>query len=128
MTGRIDKIELVDLAIPRLVVQGDALGLDSDPSLPLDIHGIEHLLVHLPRAQAATVLDEAIRQRGFTVVDMGNDREIPDISEIAHAIGLNSGMPMPTVLTWDALPLKNARLYPIGVDFRKGLTRATSRQ
>ncbi len=50
--GRVDEIELVDLAVRRLVIQRHALGLDGDAALTLQIHGVEHLLRHLALAQA----------------------------------------------------------------------------
>ena len=43
MAGSINQVQLIGLAIPRLVAQGDALRLDGNASLALDVHGIEHL-------------------------------------------------------------------------------------
>ena len=49
VAGRVHQVEDVGLAVVGLVVEPDGLRLDGDAALALDIHGIEHLLVHLPR-------------------------------------------------------------------------------
>ena len=72
----IDQIELVGLSITRPVGQGDRLRLDGDPAFTLQIHRVEHLRLHLAVAQTTTQLNEPISQRGFAVVDVGNDRKI----------------------------------------------------
>ncbi len=72
----IDQVELIGLAISRLVTQGCGLGLDGDAALPLQVHGIEHLGLHLAVGQAAAQVDDAIRQRGFAVVDVGDDGKV----------------------------------------------------
>ena len=48
MPRRIDENDLVLLAVPATVAQGEALGLDGNPPHPLQIHGIEHLGLHFP--------------------------------------------------------------------------------
>ena len=60
MARCIDKVQLIGLSIPGGIVQGDALGLDGDTALALDIHGIEHLLIHFPGTQTPTVLNKTI--------------------------------------------------------------------
>jgi hypothetical protein len=35
--------------------------------------------LHVARIQATTVLNQAIGQRGFAMVDVGNDRKISDV-------------------------------------------------
>ena len=90
MAWGINKVELVDLAVAGLIVQGDTLGLDRNTAFTLDIHGIEYLFIHLPRAQPAAVLYETICQSGFTVIDMGNNRKITYVSKVAHLIRLDS--------------------------------------
>jgi GTP-binding protein LepA len=60
----------------------DVIGLDAHDAL--EIHRIEHLLFHLAVAQAAAALDDAVRQRGLAVVDMGDDGKIADV---IHSLG-----------------------------------------
>jgi hypothetical protein len=79
MARRIDQVEDVGLAVLGRVGQAYGLRLDGDAPLALDVHGIEHLLLHLARLQAAGGLDQAVRQRRFAMVDMRNDGEVADV-------------------------------------------------
>ena len=118
VAGGVDKIQLEHLAAAGLVVEGDALGLDGDTALALDIHGVQHLLVHLPVAEPATVLYEAVSQRGLAMVYMGNNGEIADVAEFTHSNGPGwRGRWPPAVCTEEATgqafparQIKNARL------------------
>ncbi len=78
VAGGVDQVQAVDLAILRLVGQRGGLRLDGDAALPLEVHGIEHLRLHLAVGQAAAKLDDTISQRGLAVVDMGDDGKIAD--------------------------------------------------
>ena len=84
MAGRVDEIELIDLAIQRLVFETDGLRLDGNAALALDIHRIEHLLLHLARLKAAAELNQPVGKRRLAVVDMGDDREIADMGKVGH--------------------------------------------
>ena len=85
---RIDQVQPVFVAVPRLVVQPNALGLDGDAALALQIHRVEHLRGHLALAQRAGQFQQAVGQRRLAVVDVRNDAEISDVLGI-H--GLFSG-------------------------------------
>ena len=76
MAGRVDEIELVVAAVGGAVRERHGLGLDGDAPLALEVHGIEHLLLHLARLEPAAGLDQAIRECRLAVVDVRNDREI----------------------------------------------------
>ena len=58
---------------------------------------VEHLLGHLALGQRAGLLDQAVRERRLAVVDVGDDREIPDrfdgmrAHERADSRGLGQG-------------------------------------
>ena len=67
------------LAVLRLVVEPDGVGLDGDAALALEVHGVEHLLHHFALRQRAGVLEQAVGQRRLAVVDMRDDREISDV-------------------------------------------------
>ena len=58
------------------------------PALALDIHGIEHLFLHLPRRQPAAELDQPVGEGRFPVVDMGDDGKIADLGEVGHGGGV----------------------------------------
>ena len=85
MSRCVDEIELINLAIRGCVVERDALGFDGDPPLALQVHGIKDLFSHFPLAQATTKLDETIRDRGFSVVNVSNNGEISYMLQIAQA-------------------------------------------
>ena len=48
MARRIQKIELVSLSVPGLVENGNGVGLDGDALFPLQIHGVQKLILLLP--------------------------------------------------------------------------------
>ena len=79
MARRVDQVEVVDLAIKRLVLERSGLRLDGDATLFFDIHRIEHLRTHFAILQAAATLDKPVRQGGFTVINVRNDRKISDV-------------------------------------------------
>ena len=81
MAGRVHQVEDVILAVLGAVVQPHRLRLDGDAALALDIHGIEHLLLarHFAVRQPARHLDQAVGQRRFAMVDMGDDGEVADV-------------------------------------------------
>ena len=72
----VDQVELVGLAILRGVHHADGVRLDGDAALALQVHGVEHLGLHLARGQRPGQLQQAVRQRRFSVVNMCNDRKI----------------------------------------------------
>ena len=80
MAGGVDQVELIDLAVLRLVEQGCGLGLDGDAALALQVHRVEHLRFHFAVGQAPAGLNEAVGQRGFAVVDVGDDGEVADVA------------------------------------------------
>ena len=85
MARRIHQVQLISLAIGGCVVEADSLRLDGDPAFALNVHVIKHLFAHLTFGQPARELDQAVSQRGFAMVDMGNDAEIADVGAICHA-------------------------------------------
>ena len=65
-----------------LEVHADVLGLDGDATFTLNIHGIEVLSAHQARVDSPRDLQDAVRQGGFAVVDVGNNREVADFCRI----------------------------------------------
>ena len=82
MPRRIHQVKLVLDPVLGLVSQPNGLRLDRDAALALDLHRIQHLLLHLPRFQPAAGLDQPIGQRALAMVDMGNDRKIADMRQL----------------------------------------------
>ena len=61
--------------------------LDGDAPLALEIHGVEHLGLHLAGLERAGELEEAICQGRLAVVDVGDDREITNETLIHQDCG-----------------------------------------
>ena len=88
MARRVDQVELIGLAVLGLVVQPHGLRLDGDAALALDVHGIEHLLTHFARAQAAAGLNQAVGERRFPVVNVSDDGKVTDVVKCGHGARL----------------------------------------
>jgi hypothetical protein len=63
----------------RSIAGGDsfsdtALRLDGDAALPLQVHGVEHLLRHFPLGSVPPhIWMKTVGERGLAVVDVGDD-------------------------------------------------------
>ena len=76
MAGGVDQVQLVGLPVLRGVVHAHGLRFDGDAALPLQLHGIQHLIGHLAQLHRTRLFQDAVRQRGFAVVDVGDDAKI----------------------------------------------------
>ena len=76
VAGRVDEVQLVLVAVARLVEHAHGARLDRDALLALEIHRIEHLIGHLARAQGVRALQQAVGQRRLAVVDVRNNAEV----------------------------------------------------
>jgi hypothetical protein len=73
---RINEIELVVLAIIGFVIQADCVGFDRNATLAFEVHAVEDLLHHFALRESSSVFEQAICERGFTVINVRNDAEI----------------------------------------------------
>jgi hypothetical protein len=81
VTGSIDDVDVVILVFERGV-----FGADGDALFTLEIHRIHDALFRgygLIGAERAGLLQEAIDERGFPVIDVGDNR---DISNVLHVL------------------------------------------
>ena len=79
VAGGVDEVELVGLPVIGLVHHAHGLALDGDATLALDVHGVEQLGLHVALGHGVRLLEDAIRDRRLTVVDVGDDGEVPDM-------------------------------------------------
>src|SRR5205807_6019564 len=79
VAGRVDQVD--DVA---LVFEPDVLGLDGDAPLPLDVHRVEVLGPHLPGVDGAAVLQDAVGQGRFPMVDVGDHADVADVVRAGH--------------------------------------------
>ena len=91
--GRVDEVQLVGLAVARLVEDAYRLRLDRDAALALEVHGVEQLLAHHPGIDRLGHLQDAVGQRRLAVVDVGDDGEVPDVRLVCHVRQSNLGVP-----------------------------------
>jgi hypothetical protein len=81
---RIDQVEDVFLPVPGGIAHADGLRLDGDPPLALDVHLVEELVHLLALRERPRSLHQAVGQRGFSVVDVGDDGKVADVLD-AHS-------------------------------------------
>ena len=82
MSGRIDQIQNVSLAILGFVIQSHGVCFDRDAALALEIHIIEDLRFHVSPGHCAGEFEQAIGQGRFAVIDVRNDGEVADAFRI----------------------------------------------
>ena len=82
MAGGVDHLQnrllARELARGRGPRQAHVLRLDGDAALALNVHIVEVLVAHVTRVDDVGQLEDAIGQGRFTVVDVGDDAEVPD--------------------------------------------------
>jgi hypothetical protein len=78
MSGRVDEIEPIDLAVVGGVLETDRAGLDRDALLALEIHRIEDLARHLAAFDGVGELKQPIGEGRLAVIDVGDDREVAE--------------------------------------------------
>ena len=79
MTGCIDQIEVVCLPVFGFVLQRCCLRFDGNAAFFFNVHGVEHLRLHFAFLQTTATLNQSIRKRRFTMIDVRNDGEISDV-------------------------------------------------
>ena len=76
MPRGVNEIQTIFMPIMCHIFERNALGLNRDSPLPFELHRIENLLEHFTAIQTTALLDQSVRQRRFTVVYVGDDREV----------------------------------------------------
>src|SRR3546814_948409 len=88
------RVEGVDHLVA--LVQADRLELDRDAPLPLDVHRVQELLLHVPGRHGARDLEQTVGQGGLAVVDVGDDRDVADAIERRAGRGHGDLTTLPT--------------------------------
>lgn len=88
MARRVDQVELVARPVVRLIAHPHRVELDGDPTLAFKIERVEHLGLHFALLQGAGFLDESVSERRLAVIDMSDDAEVADVTEIQRTPGL----------------------------------------
>ena len=82
MSRCVDEVELERFAT-LFPGHGDRCGLDRDAAFPLQVHGVEHLVLAGPVIDRPSLLQETVGQGALPMVDVGDDREVADF----HGVG-----------------------------------------
>ena len=85
MAGGVDQVQDIGFTILGRVFDPHRVGLDRDAAFAFDIHAVEHLRLHIARSHRSGHLNEPVGKGGFSVVNMGHDREIADEIKLGHA-------------------------------------------
>ena len=86
MARGVDEVQLVCVPVVGGVHHADGVGLDGDAALALEVHGVEHLGLHLAHGERSGQLQQAVCQRGFTVVDVRDDRKVAKESGVHSSV------------------------------------------
>ena len=79
MAGRVDEVQVVLPLVGRPVMHLDRVQLDRDPTLLLQVHVVQDLVeLHLARSDRPRPFKEPVGDRGFPVIDVGDDAEVAD--------------------------------------------------
>ena len=77
-----------------VVGQGYGIAFDRNAALPFNIHIVENLVLKVSLIADAGKLNQAIRQRGFAVINMSDNAEVSDVfhnSLLKKALHSDSG-------------------------------------
>ena len=91
MARSVNEVQGVNLAVLGLVKQMDGPGLDGDAPLAFQVHVVQQLVFHFPLRHGVAFLQQAVRQRGFAVVNVSDDGEITDVGLVEHKVKASLG-------------------------------------
>ena len=78
VAGRVDEVQAVFEAVGGRVLEAHRASLDRDALLALEVHRIEDLARHLAPLDGVGQLEQPIGERRLAVVDVRDDREVPE--------------------------------------------------
>ncbi len=68
-----------------MIFQAHGVSFDRNPALSLQVHVVQNLFSHLALGKRSRQFEQAVRQGGFAMVDMGNDGKVSDACSV-HAL------------------------------------------
>ena len=82
MPGRVDEVQLVHLTVRSLVIKPDGTRFYGYSPFPLKLHVVKHLLLHVALGDGSRSLKQTVGKGAFAVIDMSDDRKIPDMCAV----------------------------------------------
>ena len=92
MSGSVDKVENVLIAVAVIGVHLDGVALDGNSPFPFQLHIVQDLILHIPLGEGMRHLQQAVGQSGLAVINVGNDAEVAD--ELGFHTGEFTCMPL----------------------------------
>ncbi len=98
VSWRVDQVEQILLAVLRCVVERDRVAFDCDAAFALNVHRVKHLIMEITIGNAFTSLNQAVRKRGLSVVDVRNNAEISNVfhgnseGDLSGSYGIRKGL------------------------------------
>ena len=89
--GERTALEFVRLTVLGLVLERRGLRLDRDAAFALEVHAVEDLGAHFTVGEPAAALNQAVGERRFAVVDVGDDGKIADILHRHESVERDGG-------------------------------------
>ena len=80
MSRRVNQVEDILLAVLSLIHNAYRLGLDGYASLPLNIHVVKHLCLHLTAGKQSGLLNNTVRKGGLAMVNVGYNTKITNLT------------------------------------------------
>ena len=82
VTGGVDEVEFIQVAVLRLVLDLDSARLDGNAALTFQVHVVQQLVFHLTQRDGLCLFQDAVGECGLAVVDVGDDAEVADTGHI----------------------------------------------
>ena len=79
MSRRIDQIQDIFIPVLCLVDKTGCLQFYGNAPFPFQLHVVQELFLHLPLGNQAGLFNDPVRQSRFSMVDVGNNAEIPNV-------------------------------------------------
>ena len=76
MAGCVDQIKRVTFAVLGCVKHGHGMSLDRNAAFALQVHVVEHLFAQISFFDGLRVLEQAISQGGFSMIDVRHNTKI----------------------------------------------------
>jgi hypothetical protein len=92
MPGRIDQVQDVLLPVGVVILDLDGMALYGDALFPLQVHIVQDLIHHVPFTDGVGRLQQSVRKRTFSVIDVRNNAEITNMFHMIFRVEMFPGL------------------------------------
>jgi len=79
MSGGINHIKAIVFAVSGMINHTDTLGLDGNAAFPLDVHIVQHLLLHFSIGKCPCFFYNSIGQCTLAMINVRYNTKIPNV-------------------------------------------------